>query len=129
MPKIQKSIIENFLESLISEKGLSENTIESYKNDIKQFLEKYSTNQKKDQLYTRESVERYISSMNNLGFERSTVLRKISSLGHFFDFLVSENVLQENPFLQITVPKKNSKLPIFLTNDQVDRLLEAAKKK
>ena len=79
MPKIQKSIIENFLESLISEKGLSENTIESYKNDIMQFLEKYSTNQKKDQLYTRESVERYISSMNNLGFERSTVLRKISS--------------------------------------------------
>ena len=40
MSKIEQSIIENFLESLISEKGLSKNTIESYKSDIKQFLEK-----------------------------------------------------------------------------------------
>ncbi len=40
MPKIEKSIIENFLESLISEKGLSKNTIESYKSDINQYLEK-----------------------------------------------------------------------------------------
>lgn len=65
--------------------------------------------------------------MNDLGFERSTILRKLSSLGHFFDFLVTENILKDNPFSQISIPKKNSKLPIFLTNDQVDRLLETAK--
>ena len=43
MSKIEQSIIENFFESLISEKGLSKNTIESYKSDINQFLEKQTT--------------------------------------------------------------------------------------
>ena len=65
--------------------------------------------------------------MNELGFERSTILRKLSSLGHFFDFLVTENILKDNPLLEISIPKTNSKLPVFLTNDQVDRLLETAK--
>ena len=127
MPKIEKSIIENFLESLISEKGLSNNTIESYKSDINQFLERQTTSKSSVQIFSRKSIEKYISMMSDLGLERSTILRKLSSLGHFFDFLVTENILKDNPFLQISIPKKNSKLPIFLTNDQVDRLLETAK--
>ena len=127
MPKIEKSIIENFLESLISEKGLSKNTIESYKSDINQFLERQTTSKSSELIFSRKSIEKYISMMNDLGFERSTILRKLSSLGHFFDFLVTENILKDNPFSQISIPKKNSKLPVFLTNDQVDRLLETAK--
>ena len=127
MPKIEKSIIENFLESLISEKGLSKNTIESYKSDINQFLERQTTSKSSVQIFSRKSIEKYISMMSDLGLERSTILRKLSSLGHFFDFLVTENILKDNPFSQISIPKKNSKLPIFLTNEQVDRLLETAK--
>ena len=128
MPKIEKAIIENFLESLISEKGLSRNTIESYKGDINQFLGKQSTNKKLEELFSKRSIEKYISSMNDLGFERSTIQRKLSSLGHFFDFLVTENFLKENPFHHILIPKKNSKLPVFLTNNQVDTLLKISRK-
>ncbi len=128
MSKIEKSTIENFIESLISEKGLSKNTIESYKSDINQFLARQTISKKSGESFSKASVEKYILSMNNLGLERSTILRKLSSLGHFFDFLVNENVLKENPFLHISTPKKNSKLPVFLTNDQVDRLLEMARK-
>ena len=127
MSKIEKSIIENFLESLISEKGLSKNTIESYKSDINQFLEKQTISNKYEEIFSRTSIEKYITSLNDLGFERSTILRKLSSLGHFLNFLVNENILKENPFLQISTPKKNSKLPVLLSNDQVDRLLDAAK--
>ncbi len=107
--------------------GLSKNTIESYKSDINQFLERQTTSKSSELIFSRKSIEKYISMMNDLGFERSTILRKLSSLGHFFDFLVTENILKDNPFSQISIPKKNSKLPIFLTNDQVDRLLETAK--
>ena len=80
MPKIEKSIIENFLESLISEKGLSKNTIESYKSDINQFLERQTTSKSSELIFSRKSIEKYISMMNDLGFERSTILRKLSSL-------------------------------------------------
>ena len=128
MSKIEKSTIENFIESLVSEKGLSKNTIESYKSDINQFLARQTKSKKSEESFSKASIEKYILSMNNLGLERSTILRKLSSLGHFFDFLVNENVLKENPFLHISTPKKKSKLPVFLTNDQVDRLLEIARK-
>ena len=127
MSKIEKSIIENFLESLISEKGLTKNTIDSYKSDINQFLEKQTISYKSEEIFSRTSIEKYITSLNDLGFERSTILRKLSSLGHFLNFLVNESILKENPFLQISTPKKNSKLPVLLSNDQVDRLLDAAK--
>ena len=127
MLKIQKSIIENFLESLESEKGLSKNTVESYKNDIKQFLDMLPNGKNVDQNYSRKSIEKYISSLNDKGFERSTIIRKLSSLGNFFDFLVVEKFLDENPFLLIPIPKKKSKLPVLLTNSQVDKLLETAK--
>ena len=80
MPKIEKTIIENFLESLISEKGLSKNTIESYKSDINQFLERQTTSKSSELIFSRKSIEKYISMMNDFGFERSTILRKLSSL-------------------------------------------------
>ena len=56
MPKIEKSIIENFLESLISEKGLSKNTIESYKSDINQFLERQTTSKSSELIFSRKSI-------------------------------------------------------------------------
>ena len=46
-------------------------------------------------------IEKYIASLNTKGFERSTVLRKISALGHFFNFLVEEEILESNPIKKI----------------------------
>ena len=122
------SLIENFLESLASEKGLSKNTIQSYSLDIKQCLKITKLNI--DKISSKNlnlDIEKYIASLNAKGFERSTVLRKISALGHFFNFLVEEEILESNPIKKINIPKKSSKLPIFLTNTQIDRLLKAAR--
>ena len=122
------SLIENFLESLASEKGLSKNTIQSYRLDIKQCLKITRLNiEKVSSKNLNVDIEKYIASLNAKGFERSTVLRKISALGHFFNFLVEEEVLDSNPIKKINIPKKSTKLPIFLTNIQVDRLLKAAR--
>ena len=82
------ALIENFLESLASEKGLSKNTIQSYSLDIKQCLKITKLNI--DKISSKNlnlDIEKYIASLNAKGFERSTVLRKISALGHFFNFL------------------------------------------
>ena len=122
------SLIENFLESLASEKGLSKNTIQSYGLDIKQCLKITKLNI--DKISSKNlnlDIEKYVASLNAKGFERSTVLRKISALGHFFNFLVEEEILESNPIKKINIPKKSSKLPIFLTNMQIDRLLKAAR--
>ena len=99
------SLIENFLESLASEKGLSKNTIQSYSLDIKQCLKITKLNI--DKISSKNlnlDIEKYIASLNAKGFERSTVLRKISALGHFFNFLVEEEILESNPIKKINIP-------------------------
>ena len=101
------SLIENFLESLASEKGLSKNTIQSYSLDIKQCLKITKLNI--DKISSKNlnlDIEKYIASLNAKGFERSTVLRKISALGHFFNFLVEEEILESNHCLLYTSPSQ-----------------------
>ena len=69
------SLIENFLESLASEKGLSKNTIQSYSLDIKQCLKITKLNI--DKIPSKNlnlDIEKYIASLNAKGFERSTAV-------------------------------------------------------
>ena len=122
---VDHHIIENFLENLASEKGLSKNTIKSYSLDLIKFFEKIKNKDFKE--LKKIDVEKYIRDLFDKGFERSTILRKISSLGHFFDFLVEERLISQNIIKQISVPKKLAKLPTFLSTNQVDKLLKLAK--
>ena len=110
---VQKVIIENFLESLASEKGLSKNTILSYRLDLSQYLDFIETDKKDKVIHSNIKVEKYISFLTNKSLERSTILRKISTLSSFFDFLVTENIINQNPIQKVSTPKKDNKLPVF----------------
>ena len=125
---VQKVIIENFLESLASEKGLSKNTILSYRLDLSQYLDFIETDKKDKVIHSNIKVEKYISFLTNKSLERSTILRKISTLSSFFDFLVTENIINQNPIQKVSTPKKDNKLPVFLSVEQVDKLINQAKK-
>ncbi len=125
---VQKVIIENFLESLASEKGLSKNTILSYRLDLSQYIDFIEKEKKDKAIHSNIKVEKYISFLTKKSLERSTILRKISTLNSFFDFLVTENIINQNPIQQVSTPKKDNKLPVFLSVEQVDKLINQAKK-
>ena len=120
-------ILENFLEVLASEKGLAVNTRISYKNDIFQFLVFIEKNKKKMNEITPSDIEKFTSKFTTQGLEKSTISRKMSSLSHFFIFLLEENIIKSNPIHELDLPKQIKKLPKILSVDQVEKLIKSSR--
>ena len=120
-------ILENFLEVLASEKGLAVNTRISYKNDILQFLVFLEKNKKKINEITPIDIEKFTSKFTTQGLEKSTISRKMSSLSHFFIFLLEENIIKSNPIHELDLPKQIKKLPKILSVDQVEKLIKSSR--
>ena len=120
-------ILENFLEVLASEKGLAVNTRISYKNDILQFLVFLEKNKKKINEITPIDIEKFTSKFTTQGLEKSTISRKMSSLSHFFIFLLDENIIKSNPIHELDLPKQIKKLPKILSVDQVEKLIKSSR--
>ena len=120
-------ILENFLEVLASEKGLAVNTRISYKNDILQFLVFLEKNKKKINEITPIDIEKFTSKFTTQGLEKSTISRKMSSLSHFFIFLLDENIIKSNPIHELDLPKQTKKLPKILSVDQVEKLIKSSR--
>ncbi len=120
-------LVENFLEVLASEKGLSKNTLYSYKNDLNQFINFIEKKNIKIIGIKDKDIKEFINNFKNKGYEKSTITRKISSLNHFFNFLFTEKTIEINPLSNFEIPKQKKKLPIILSNKHVDKILEFSK--
>ena len=117
-----------FLNSLIIEKGLSKNTIQSYESDIYQLYQwNLSTNKKRITELKKIDTSQYVSYLFNQNLKSSSVNRKISSLKTFFNFLLKKKLISANPFADQIMPKKPISLPKSISEDDVVKLLDAPK--
>lgn len=116
-------VIENFIEVLASEKGLAANTRSSYKNDILQFFIIIKKNNSFPKKFTSDDIEKYIKLLKEKGLEKNSISRKLSSLNHFFNFMIEEKIIQLNPIKKLEFPKVNKKLPTIISMDQIDKLI------
>lgn len=119
-----KDIILDYLHYLQVERGLSENTVVSYGNDLKEFRE--FLNQKKIASFdkvTREDVVAFMQAQQDKKMANSSIVRNVTSLRRFFQYLMIEGKIKHNPMLLIDTPKKQHKLPAVLTVDEVNDLL------
>jgi len=118
-------LIDSFLDSLYIEKGLSNNTVSSYRNDIKSFLlwiDKNSFNP----LSINDSVaNNYISKLFRDGLKSSSVNRKISSIKSFYTFLQKKKIIMKSPIADIVMPKQEKYLPVSMSEEEVERLLNS----
>lgn len=119
-----KEALEEYLIFLKIERGLSKNTIESYQRDLTQYIA--YLNQEK--VTSWDQVDRYIilnfleHQKNGLKSDNS-LIRMISSLRRFHQFLKQENITSEDPMLYIHTPKKAQTLPKVVSTKQIDILL------
>ncbi len=121
--------IESFITSLIVEKNIAKNTAISYKNDLSNFFVFLRKEIKKDlKEINYKDLKKYIENLYQKGYSTSTLSRNISALRQFFIFLQLENIIKDNPAKLLEIPKKEEKIPIFLNENEVDLLLEEAKK-
>lgn len=118
---------QEFLNYLASEKNASPSTLTSYNTDFKIFLDFLSLIQVEPTFQTVDTViiRRYISFLQKeKKFAVSTLRRKIHSLSSYFKFLVEQEYIIKNPMLPIHAPKKPTLIPIYIKQNEVERLLE-----
>ncbi|RQD76245.1 MAG: site-specific tyrosine recombinase XerD [Candidatus Syntrophonatronum acetioxidans] len=116
--------INEFLYFLEVEKGLAQNTLESYGRDLKNFTSYLTNNGCNDMLnICRNDIVSYLLSLQEKGRASSTISRNLASIRSFFHFLIQEQVVGHDPSSSLDSPKQEKKLPETLTVKEVDLLL------
>ncbi|GEP18670.1 site-specific tyrosine recombinase XerD [Pediococcus argentinicus] len=117
-------LVEEYLHALVVEKGLSQNTVVSYRQELRRFITFLS----KENIKDIKNVDRYVilnflDELDRAGISRNSIIHAISSLRKFFLYLLQINMITDNPMNNIVPPKKAQHLPSILTTDEVERLL------
>lgn len=116
--------INEFLYFLEVERGLANNTLESYGRDLKNFASFLSNNGCSDMSNVcRNDVVSYLLFLQEKGRASSTISRNLASMRSFFHFLIQEKLLGHDPSSSLDSPKQEKKLPETLTIKEVDLLL------
>lgn len=114
----------NFLDYLSVELNYSPNTIKSYENELLKFKE-YLEMEELDYLkINKDNVRSYLKYLDNLKYKNSSIGRNISALRSFYRFLVIKERIGKNIFASIRNPKIERKLPNFLSELDMERILE-----
>ena len=115
-------LADQFISHLRVERGLADNTIQSYSRDVLRFFQ-FLEGRKRSPLHaTQDDIMDYMSILQKALSIRSCA-RNLSALKMFFRFLVSEGKIQGSPARLLGAPKLPRKLPAVLTLDEVDMLL------
>ena len=119
-------LLEDFLRFMEIDQGRSQNTLDSYKYDLKKFFH-YVKDQGLEDIQAIDSdfIRSFISSMYDQAYARTTASRILSALRSFYHFLMIEQVVDKNPMTLIESPKKEHRLPESLTLDEVEAILMA----
>ncbi len=116
-----------FFEFLENDKKLSDNTLQSYKRDIKQFKEYLNQKGKDYSNITKEDMKEYIEHLQNIGKKASTISRCIASIRSFYQYELKNKKVEQDPTDQIQSPKIEKRVPSVLTSKEVALLLEQPK--
>lgn len=118
-----QEILSMYLNYESMEKGLSLNTLESYRRDIVIYLDFLGRNKKTILKATRKDIEKFLSERKEHGSKSRTVARNKVSIVNLYKFLVMENYISKNPTDNLEVIRLKRVLPESLTTQEVDDLL------
>jgi integrase/recombinase XerD len=124
MKKKFETLIGQFTDFLLVERGLSSNTINSYRRDLLAFAKFIENNTGSSLLEVRhEDITGYLSHLNDLKLASSSLDRKMDSLRIFYKFLIAERYIGENPTALIEPLRSWSKLPTILSIAEMESLI------
>lgn len=116
--------VEDYLRYSQIERGLSANTITSYRQDLTAFINFLKKEHLKTWPTKALDIDAFLAQQRDLNKATSSISRLISSLRKFYQWLVRQNIQKINPMLEIDSPKKRRSLPVALTVDEINHLLE-----
>lgn len=117
----------DYLIYLKRERNYSKLTLKSYSDDAIKFFD-YLNNNKKNYLHvTKEDIREYLKFLNDRKLKASSISRMMTSLRVFYDYLLVNEKIENNPFKLIRNPKKEKKLPNYLKYEEFENLLNSIK--
>lgn len=121
---MSETILEGYKIYLINEKNLSKNSLDAYIRDVSMF-EKYLKENKVNKLMETDKtlIIRYLMSLHKDGRASSTISRNLASIRCFFQYLLNNNFINEDPTLNLKSPKTEKKLPVILSEEELNTLL------
>lgn len=114
-------ILSEYLEFLDIERGLSQNTIAAYQNDLEHFFEFCNAENISD--INRSNLNSYVLDLREKNLAPTSVTRKIASLRGFFKWACANDFLTQNPTLTLEQPKTPKKLPKVLSIEEIQEIL------
>ena len=129
MSDSDRQILDAFIDNIWIEKGLSQNTLDSYRSDLEQFSSWLEKNNLSYINTSKKEILSYLSFLFQKGLGSKTVARKLSSLKSFFRYLVFKSIIPNDPSSEVETPKLLKSIPKSISEKEVEALLAAPDEK
>lgn len=113
--------IEMFTDYISAERGLSQNTIESYRRDLTRFFEWLDKEPEKAE---KIDITSFIEELRGLNLSTATINRNITAIKTYFRFLKSERKISGNPAEEIKSQKEGVRLPAVISRGNIKKILD-----
>lgn len=121
-------LVEEFSHYLSKTQKASENTLLSYRRDVELFISRLGLEtQDGCRTVSRDQVQGYVELLEREGKANSTVLRSVSSIRNFYNFLLERGLVEVNPALGLELPAASHKAPVVLSPGEISRLMAQPK--
>ena len=120
-----RDLIREYLSFLQVEKGLSKNSLESYRRDLARLRAAAEDLGREPHLLGKAEMTQFVMSLSREGLAPRSVGRALSAVRGFYRFLLLDGHIKADPTADIARPQGGQKLPRFLTQEEMERLLEA----
>ena len=115
--------INNFIEYLKYQRNYSDFTCNNYKKDLNEYNSFILSNKINYKNMDYNDAKEYVIYLNKKNDAKSTISRKLSSLRTFYKYLVLNNKVKSNPFLLVSSPKKEKRIPKFINYNNMEEIL------
>jgi len=116
-------LLDRFLEHLVVERGLAQNTLDAYRRDLTRYAAYLRGRKQAVTALDRTVIPRYLLALREAGLNPRSVARHLSAIRQFHRFLVREGIVTEDPTAHLESPRPWRRLPGVLSRAEVERLL------
>lgn len=125
IPSPEQALVEQFLDAMWMERGLSENTLASYRNDLNKLLLWMGERDFKLDFISVSGLQEYQKWLRDKDYKQTSRARMLSAIRRLFQYLYREKHRMDDPSALLISPKLPKRLPKDLSEAQVDALLDA----
>ena len=121
----RNSLVGKYKRYLLLERGLSSNTIDAYMTDLQKLIDFMEVRNLSFTEIRLQHLEEFLAELHDNNIKARSVARTISGIKSFFHYLVLDGVIVENPSQLLEAPKIGLKLPVVLSIEEIDSILDS----